>query len=64
MLEQVSDGTRRITLGADKGYQESISSPGCERGKSCRPHAEFGTQCIASRNWPRTARLAALATRR
>jgi hypothetical protein len=35
MLEQVSDGTRKITLGADKGYQEHRRVTGAAGGAAC-----------------------------
>ena len=49
MLEQVSDGKRKITLGADKGYQEEHFIAGL-RARQVVPHvAEYAVQ---SRHWP------------
>lgn len=49
MLDQVSDGRRKITLGADKGYQEEHFIAGL-RARQVVPHvAEYAVQ---SRNWP------------
>jgi hypothetical protein len=49
MLEQVSDGRRKITLGADKGYQEEQFIAGL-RARQVVPHvAEYAVQ---SRHWP------------
>src|SRR5712692_6681360 len=49
MLEQVSDGRRKITLGADKGYQEERFIAGL-RARQVVPHvAEYG---VASKHWP------------
>ncbi len=49
MLEQVSDGTRRITLGADKGYQEEHFIAGL-RARQVVPHvAEYA---VTSKHWP------------
>jgi hypothetical protein len=49
MLPQISDGRRRITLGADKGYQEERFLAGL-RARQVVPHvAEYA---VASRHWP------------
>jgi hypothetical protein len=49
MLPQISDGRRRITLGADKGYQEERFLVGL-RARQVVPHvAEYA---VASRHWP------------
>jgi transposase len=49
LLRQVSDGTRRITLGADKGYQEEHFIAGL-RERQVVPHvAEYA---VESRQWP------------
>jgi transposase len=49
MLEQVSDGRRKITLGADKGYQEERFIAGL-RARQVVPHvAEYA---VTSRHWP------------
>jgi transposase len=49
MLEQVSDGTRKITLGADKGYQEEHFIAGL-RARQVVPHvAEYA---VTSKYWP------------
>jgi transposase len=48
MLPQVSDGRRKITLGADKGYQEERFIAGL-RARQVVPHvAEYA----ACKNWP------------
>lgn len=48
MLSQVSDGRRKITLGADKGYQEEHFIAGL-RARQVVPHvAEYA----ACKNWP------------
>jgi len=48
MVEQVSDGTRKITLGADKVYQEEHFIAGL-RARQVLPHvAEYA----ASKHWP------------
>jgi transposase len=48
MLPQVSDGKRKITLGADKGYQEEHFIAGL-RARQVVPHvAEYA----ACKNWP------------
>lgn len=49
MLEQVSDGRRRVTLGADKGYQESRFLEQL-RKLGVVPHvAEYA---VETKNWP------------
>lgn len=49
MLEQVSDGKRKITLGADKGYQEEHFIAGL-RARQVAPHvAEYA---VTSQHWP------------
>src|SRR6266851_1485553 len=49
MLERISDGKRRITLGADKGYQEERFIAGL-RAWQVVPHvAEYA---VESRHWP------------
>jgi transposase len=49
MLERISDGSRKITLGADKGYQEEHFIAGL-RTRQVVPHvAEYAVQ---SRHWP------------
>ncbi len=49
MLEQVNDGTRKITLGADKGYQEEHFIAGL-RARQVVPHvAEYA---VTSQHWP------------
>jgi transposase len=49
MLEQVSNGKRKITLGADKGYQEEQFIAGL-RARQVVPHvAEYA---VPSRHWP------------
>jgi transposase len=49
MLPQVSDGRRRITLGADKGYQEERFIAGL-RARQVVPHvAEYA---VKSKQWP------------
>ncbi len=49
MLEQVNDGTRKITLGADKGYQEEHFIAGL-RARQVVPHvAEYA---VTSKHWP------------
>jgi IS5 family transposase len=52
MLEQVSDGKRKITLGADKGYQEERFIAGL-RARQVVPHvAEYA---VESPHWPKLA---------
>ena len=54
MLEQVSDGTRKITLGADKGYQEEHFIAGL-RARQVVPHvAEYA---VTSKHWPNWLRV-------
>jgi transposase len=49
MLDEVSDGTRKITLGADKGYQEEHFIAGL-RARQVVPHvAEYA---VTSKHWP------------
>jgi hypothetical protein len=49
MLEQVSDGTRRITLEADEGYQQERFIAGL-RARQVVPRV---AECeVASRHWP------------
>ena len=49
MLEQVSDGTRKITLGADQGYQEEHFIAGLG-ARPVVPHvAEYA---VTSKHWP------------
>ena len=49
MVQQISDGKRRITLGADKGYQEERFIAGL-RERQVVPHvAEYA---VVSRQWP------------
>jgi transposase len=49
MLAEVSDGKRRITLGADKGYQEERFIAGL-RARQVVPHvAEYA---VRSKHWP------------
>lgn len=49
MLPQVSDGRRKITLGADKGYQEEHFIAGL-RARQVVPHvAEYA---VRSKHWP------------
>jgi transposase len=49
MMQQVSDGRRKITLGADKGYQEERFIAGL-REQQVVPHvAEYA---VVSRQWP------------
>ena len=53
MLEQVSDGQRKITLGADKGYQEERFIAGL-RARQVVPHvAEYAVESPQWPNWLR-----------
>ena len=53
MLEQISDGSRRITLGADTAYQEERFVAGL-RARQVVPHvAEYAVESNVSRNWLR-----------
>jgi len=53
MLPQISDGRRRVTLGADKGYQEREFLEAL-RGQRVVPHvAEYA---VVSKHWPNTLR--------
>ena len=53
MLEQVSDGKRKITLGADKGYQEERFIAGL-RARQVVPHvAEYAVESPQWPNWLR-----------
>jgi transposase len=49
MLPQVSDGRRRITLGADKGYQEREF---IERLRSWRVVPHVAEYAVVSKHWP------------
>jgi hypothetical protein len=49
MLPQVSDGRRRITLGADKGYQEREF---IERLRSWRVVPHEAEYAVVSKHWP------------
>jgi transposase len=53
MLPQVSDGKRKITLGADKGYQEEHFIAGL-RGRQVVPHVAEYAACKNWPNWLRT----------
>jgi transposase len=52
MLEQVSDGKRKITLGADKGYQEERFIAGL-RARQVVPHV--AAYAVESPHWPKLA---------
>jgi len=53
MLPEISDGRRRVTLGADKGYQEREFLEAL-RGRQVVPHvAEYA---VVSKHWPNTLR--------
>jgi len=51
MLPQISDGRRRVTLGADKGYQEREFLEGLRRQRVVPHVAEYA---VRSKHWPNT----------